>query len=269
VISVVVWCWSGRNLGDRPYQPAHVNALRKAVARHLHEPHRFVCVADSADGYDPEVEVHITPPEAKRVGDLRSPEGGKFPSCYRRLYNFSEGAKAFGERLLCLDVDLIPVRDWAPLVERTEDFVGWRPLKTWGKPNLLRIGGGIYLLKAGSRTHVWTDFMGPMSIAHARAAGFRGSDQAWMSYKLAGREPHYEREAGIYSIRDLDNGRLPLPPDARLVQMNGGQKPWNSPLPWVREHWPGEIHPAPQVPRRPTPIPARRPLFRSNRVVRR
>ena len=122
--------------------------------------------------------------------------------------------------------------DWSPLFARTEDFVGWRPLRTWGKT--LRFGGGIYLLTPGTRTAVWSTFRGPPSIAEARAAGFRGSDQAWLSYKLAAREPYYGREAGIYSIRDLNNGRSPLPADARMVHFNGHVKPWTSPLPWVK-----------------------------------
>ena len=238
-VSIVVWCWNGTHLGDRPYKPEHANALRKAVARHLPLPHRFVCVADSTEGFDPEVEVHLTPPEAAEIGALRSPEGGKFPSCYRRLYNFSEGAKAFGERLLCIDVDTVPTGDWSPLFAHAEPFVGWRPLRTWGKQ--LRFGGGLYLLTAGSRTGVWTDFHGAPSIAAARSAGFRGSDQAWISYKLASHEPYFGRHAGIYSIRDLSNGRLPLPKDARMVHFNGHVKPWTSPLTWVREHWPGDI----------------------------
>ena len=258
MISVVCWVWSGVHLGDRPYRPSHVNALRQAVAAHLPLPHRFVCVADSTDGFDPEVEVHLTPPEAKATGELRSPEGGRFPSCYRRLYNFSEGAKAFGDRILCTDVDWVPTRDLSPLFARSEDFVGWRPLRTWGSPHLLRFGGGVYLLTPGTRTEVWSTFRGATSIAEARRAGFRGSDQAWISYMLARREPYFTRESGIYSIRDLNNGHLPLPADARMVHFNGPVKPWSSPLPWVRQHWPGEIEPVPLRPQgRPAAIPAR------------
>ena len=265
--------WSGVHLGDRPYQPAHVNALRKAVARHLPLPHRFICVADSYEGFDPEVEVHITPPEAAEIGALRSPEGGRFPSCYRRLYNFSEGAKAFGDRLLCTDVDWVPTSDLSPLFDRTEDFVGWRPLRTWGQPGKLRFGGGVYLLTPGKRTGVWSTFKGPMSIAEARRAGFRGSDQAWISYKLARTEPYYGREAGIYSIRDLNNGRLPLPADARMVHFNGTQKPWGSPLPWVAANWPGAIDPKPLAaapfikPPRPQPRPSRLSQLQFRRIL--
>lgn len=235
MISIVTWLWTGTGLGDRPYAPEHVNTLRRAVARQLSLPHRFVCVADSAEGFDPEVEVFLTPPEARAIGELRSPEGGRFPSCYRRLWNFSEGAKALGDRLFCIDIDGIPTKPWDPFFTRTEDFVGWRPYRDWGRK--LRFGGGTYLLKAGTRTRVWTDFTGQPSIAKARAAGFRGSDQAWISYCLGGREPYYGKDVGIYSIRDMKGREHKLPSDARLVHFNGPSKPWTSKLPWVSEHW--------------------------------
>jgi hypothetical protein len=234
-VSIVCWLWNGTGLGDRPYAPEHVNTLRKAIARHMSIPHRFVCVADSAEGFDKEVEVFITPPEAKKVGELRSPEGGRFPSCYRRLWNFSPDAKALGDRLFCIDIDTVVVADWAPLFDRTEDFVGWRPYRDWG--GKFRFGGGSYLIKAGSRSQVWTDFRGQPSIFQARRAGFRGSDQAWLSFKLGKREPYYDRAAGIYSIRDMKGKENHLPPDARMVHFNGPTKPWSSPLPWVKEHW--------------------------------
>ena len=234
-VSIVCWLWSGTGLGDRPYQPAHVNTLRRAMARHMSLPHRFICVADSPDGFDAEVEVFPTPKEARKVGELRTPEGGRFPSCYRRLWNFSEGAKALGERLFCIDIDLVPTRDWAPLFDRKEDFVGWRPYRDWG--HRLRFGGGSYLLRAGTRTEVWSEFTGSSSMNAARRAGFRGSDQAWLSYKLGHREPYYDREAGIYSIRDMKGSEHRLPTDARLVHFNGPTKPWSSPLAWVKEHW--------------------------------
>lgn len=239
--TIVTWIWNGVHLGGRPYMPAHVNTLRRAIARKTKMPHRFVCVADSSQGFDKEVEVVITPPEAAKVGQHRSPEGHRFPSCYRRLYNFSEKAKAWGDLILCIDADIVPTNDWEPLFDYDVDFVGWRPYRDWGAK--LRFGGGIYLLKPGTRTRVWTDFKGAQSIQRARACGYRGSDQAWISFCLATKEPYYGKDAGIYSIRDLSsdrlqsNGATPLPGDARLVQFNGPVKPWQSPLPWVKQHW--------------------------------
>lgn len=234
VLSILCWLW--QEPGPRKFLPQHVNVLQQMFVRTLTVPHRFICVADSADGFSSEVEVVITPPAALEAGQLRSPEGPRFPSCYRRLWAFSEEARqVFGERVFLTDIDIVLIRDIGPLIERDEDFVGWRPIARWGKRND-RIGGGMYLLRTGSRTRVWTDFKGQKSIAVARAHGFRGSDQAWISHCL-GRNPVWPQNCGLYSIRDLHDGRDPLPADARLVQFNGTTKPWDSRIEWVRQHW--------------------------------
>lgn len=206
------------------------------IARHLSVPHRFICVADTAEGLDPSVEFFETPPEAALAGKFRNPEGPRFPSCYRRLWMFSEEAKILGDRVSVIDIDLVAVAEMAPIFDRTEDFVGWRPFRDWGAK--LRFGGGIYLLKTGSRTKVWNEF-NAYAIKSARKAGFRGSDQAWISFRLGKREPYWDRASGIYSIRDFRGKEEHLPKDARLVQMNGpsNMKPWNSNLKWVKQHW--------------------------------
>lgn len=241
--AVVTWLWAdgSRALRDRQFAPEHVNSLQKMCARYLPEPHRFICVADKPDKLSTKVEFLKTPPAAAALARLRSPEGERFPSCYRRLWNFSDEAKILGDRLLCIDIDLVVLNDLAPLYDMLpNDFVGWRPYRDWGRK--LRYGGGIYALTPGARTKVWTDFKGSVSIAEARAAGFRGSDQAWISYKLGPGEPYWGRDAGIYSVRDLGSS-LDLPWDARVVQFNGKLKPWHymgrkhGPGNWVGKHW--------------------------------
>lgn len=225
------------NDGFRDYRPEHVNVLQRMVERHLPEPHRFICITDEPrEAFDDAVEVMPTPAEAKRAAEHRTPEGARFPSCYRRLWTFSEDAKVLGDLVLLLDVDLVVVRRMSPIVlDYGDDFVGWRPFRDWGRK--MRFGGGIYLLKTGSRTEVWNRFDGPSSIVKARAAGFRGSDQAWISYCLGDKEPYWPRDSGLYSIRDMMGSEDQLPDDARLVQFNGPTKPWRSPLLWVKEHW--------------------------------
>lgn len=234
MISIVTWIWDD---GFRTYLPEHVNTLQKMFARHLKQPHRFICIADKTEGFSSDVEVIQTPVEAAKVGALRSPEGARFPSCYRRLWMFSDEAKALGDQVLLIDVDLVVANDVWPIVNRQEDFVGWRPYRDWG--NQLRFGGGIYLLRTGTRSHVWKDFNGATSIAKARGKGYRGSDQAWISFKLAATEPYWSKDDGIYSIRDFNKDPPDvIPSDARIVQTNGGRKPWHlQHLPWVRENW--------------------------------
>lgn len=234
MISLVCWLWGG----NRSYKPEHVNTLARMVKRHLPEPHRFICVADDADGFSADVEVFKTPREARELGKLSTPEGNRFPSCYRRLWMFSEAAKALGERVLLIDIDLVVVADLRPLFARTEPFVGWRPYRDWGRK--CRFGGGIYLMTTGARTEVYDRFKGPRSIIEARSAGLRGSDQAWISYCLAERDPYFDREAGIYSIRDFRGADKVLPEDARIVQMNGPIKPWSpdaARMSWVAENF--------------------------------
>lgn len=235
MISIVCWIW---NDGGRTYAPEHVNTLQGMVARHLPIPHKFVCISDQTEGFSDAVTVIKTPPEAVELGKLRTPEGTRFPSCYRRLWMFSEAAKVLGERVLLIDVDLVVTQDLSPLFDRKEEFVGWRPFRDWGKQ--CRFGGGIYLLTTGSRTSVYDDFKGARSITQARNAGFRGSDQAWISYKLGAVDPYFDRDSGIYSIRDFQNNKNTLPADARLIQLNGPMKPWHreaKQIPWIAENF--------------------------------
>ena len=234
--TILFWMWSDVNLSNRPFVPQNVNTVCRAIRRHSKDEFRFVCISDTLTGFDPDIEVIPTPKAALEAGRYRSPEGGMFPSCYRRLWGFSEeAAKVLGERVFAVDIDHVPTGDYGPIFSRAEEFVGWRPYRDWGAK--LRFGGGSYLMTPGTRAHVWRDFKGALSIQRARAAGFRGSDQAWISYCLAHREPYFGKEAGIYSIRDLSGKEHVLPPDARLVHFNGPTKPWQSPLPWVKEHF--------------------------------
>ena len=226
----------------RSFKPEHVERLAMLFRKHLTVPHRFICVTDEYPPnrvQDAPVTWLETPPEARALGDLRSPEGYRFPSCYRRLWSFSdEACRLLGDRILLTDIDAVPVRNLNPLVARSEDFVGWRPYRDWGRK--LRIGGGIYLMTTGKHTKVYDEFVAnPRAAIHAaREAGFRGSDQAWLSYKLADKVPHYALDAGIYSIRELGHDHR-LPPDARIVHFNGSDKPWSyhGRGDWVAKHW--------------------------------
>jgi len=103
-VTIACWIWDE---GFRSYLPSHVNTLQCMIARHMSIPHRFVCISDTAAGFSNAVDVIKTPPEAVELGKLRTPEGIRFPSCYRRLWMFSEAAKILGDRVLLIDVELI------------------------------------------------------------------------------------------------------------------------------------------------------------------
>src|SRR5919109_173207 len=121
-VSVVVWKWQVANR-PREFRPEYVNILRAGIARNYPLPHRFICVTSEPKGLDSQVEV-IPPPVT--FAHVPAPRGVRFPSSYRRLWNFSAEAKAaFGERILALDIDVVVTGDLRPLLAAPEDFVSW------------------------------------------------------------------------------------------------------------------------------------------------
>lgn len=231
-LAVVCWLWDD---GNRAYKPEHVRVLARMTARHL-AGHRFVCVTNMHGEFGPGVDVMPIPESARALCSLKTLEKPNFPSCYRRLWMFSDEAQSIAERVLLFDIDLIVTKSLEPIVDRAEDFVGWRPRASWNGRD--RLGGGMYLLRTGTRLKVWEDFDATTSPAIARAAGFRGSDQAWISYCLWGKEAMWSDNEGLYSIRDIKRGVRAMPSDAKVVQFNGNCKPWDAAAPkWAKEAW--------------------------------
>ena len=231
MISFVCFQW---NIGFREYLPKRVNKLAAQVAKHFPDPHRFICVTDETEGFD--VEVMPLPEAARAVADIPSPEGRGFPSSYRRLWAFSDEARCLGERIMMLDVDCMIVGDLRPLFEPQDDFVGWRPRSVWGTNQ--RIGGGTWLLRTGTHAWVWDEFVAdpPKMIAETKAAGWRGSDQAYMSHRLSATCAVWPQDAGIYQSQDGVKRWYRLPPDARIVHFNGNVKNWHPQarrVPWL------------------------------------
>jgi hypothetical protein len=213
---------------------AHVNALQRMVARHYAKPHRFICVTNDATGIDSSVEIV---PDRADFADVPNPHGGRMPSCYRRLRAFApDAAENFGDRFVSLDLDVVATGDLVPLWDRLEDFVGWHD------PYYPQFCGSMFLLRAGSRPEVWTNFDPIVSPLEAKARGFMGSDQAWISRCLWRPDaPQWRAEDGVLSYRiDVERRGGRLTAGARIVFFHGKHDPWNADpqrLPWVREHW--------------------------------
>ena len=86
-----------------------------------------------------------------------------------------------------------------------------------GTGSLTKSGGGTLTLTgastyaggttitAGTLQEIWSDFDPATSPKEASDAGFRGSDQAWISYRLGRDAEVWPSNAGIYSIRDFGN----------------------------------------------------------------
>lgn len=219
MLNVICWKWGGR------YAAAHVNSLQRQVARFYRGPHTFRCVTNQPDGIECE-----TVPDLEDFANLRSPHGGAFPSCYRRLRLFHpDAAKWYGERFVSLDIDWTIHADVTPLWDRPEPFVALRDPYHGGKGQYC---GAMLLLTAGARPEVWERFDPRGSPQAATLAGFKGSDQAWISHMAPG-APTWSTADGVYSYRV--NCLSGLPSDARMVNFHGHFKPWTCGKAWAAE----------------------------------
>lgn len=212
----------------RNYTAAHVNAQLPMLARHMPE-HRVVVITDQTDGLDPSVEVLAPPVEDD--GPVNPTVHRRYPSCLRRLWNFSAAAKVLGSRILASDLDTLYVRDMRPLLDRDEPLVVWR---VHGE-----ISGAAYLLDTGSHAHVW-DLLdlatAPQILARAKLPT---SDQGWLNYTLPLSTPAWGEREGAW-VPPLGS-RVALPESARLVSFGTEFKPWDAKafdrFDWLGRHY--------------------------------
>lgn len=240
--SIVTFVWQG----ERDYTLEHAALLKQGLDKYMSEPFELIVFTD--DGPELVVDNFIIlalPDSARKLMHVRTPEHSRFPSSYRRLWLFSEEAKTLGPRVMLTDVDVLVVGDWVPLFEEDCDFIGWQPFMLWGVEK--RLAGGQWILKTGAHTEVWEDFIADpdKSKMEANAHGFRGSDQAWISYKIRDTASVWPDSMGVYSVRDFTRDRSgqtirSIPDDARVVHFNGKDKPWHDVTlnqhPWVRDY---------------------------------
>jgi hypothetical protein len=243
----VCWKWKdARNTREFPSEAA--NTLARGFQRYLHLPHRFICITDDFHGLDRRLvqpiempatgfESLINPSEKtqnRRGGDTPK----RFPSCYRRLWNFSQEAReVLGPLILATDIDTILTGPIDPLVQRHASFVGWCDVAF----EAMKCAGGLYLLRTGMHTDVWTRFDPERSPAQAKKVGLSGSDQAWMSYVLYPPADVWTRADGLWKLRWLKPHERAPPAGARMIFTSGEHPPWDPAVqklhPWIRDYW--------------------------------
>jgi hypothetical protein len=238
VLTVVVWKWLS------PYYRTiftaeHVNVFAAMFRRHFHAEHRLVCVTDDPEGIEVE-----TFPLWKDLDDLQNPSGAVLPSCYRRLKLFDAATTRSmgvedGERVVSMDLDALILGDITAMFDgEPTDFAAWKGI---GSFRPLVYNGSLWMLRAGRLQHMWDEFDPLTSPQETRDAKYFGSDQAWLSFKLAPHNyPGWDVEQGVFSFsRDILT--KPFPADPRIIFFNGKRKPWEERTqlmaPWIREHW--------------------------------
>jgi hypothetical protein len=208
-VHVITWLWGSL------YGSHYVDRLASGVERNLGNHTFTVC------GPPPE-DMHLT----------------AIPGCLARLRTFdpnwqrSMGFDA-GDKILCLDLDLIVTGSLEPLFNRQEPFV---ILQGANSRNPCKFNGSVWLLEAGYRPDVWEDF----TVAAARKAKFwkYPEDQAWFEHMMPDASAYGPKD-GVFAFQKpgWPSGES-LPRGARIVAFPGARDPSQfEHLPWVRDHW--------------------------------
>lgn len=210
MITVTFFLWfdpAGKYNAKHVYTAGHVNAIKRNVHDNLSIQHRFVCVSDRTDGFDPDIDVVAIDQSLIR-------DGKRWP----KLMIFRpDAASLIGERILMMDIDADVYRSINPLVDRSEEFVGWKNPNT--APRHTVMNSSIVLLTAGSRRKVWDTFDINEATAFAVSDRRGGSDQAHMSRVLGDNEAMWTERDGIHWAKQG------VPDDARIVFHAGWNKP--------------------------------------------
>jgi hypothetical protein len=242
MLDIVCWKWKPRTAYRSQFGPDTVNTLMRMVARNLKMPHRFTCITDDASGIDSAVRVI---PLWNTFAEIPSPAGPRNPSCYRRLRMFSpEARELIGERIVSMDLDTVITGDVTPLFDRDDDFIIWggQGIQPRSPVPFCWYNGSLMMLKAGTRTKVWTEFNPSLSPALAHRANSRGSDQGWITHCLGTGEKIWTSKDGVYSYRNhVAVNKNTLPSDARIVAFHGAHDPWMPEVqranPWIKEFY--------------------------------
>lgn len=211
--------------GDFFYTDKHVHIHKNMLERNITIPFKYVCITD-----EPVEGIECVP-----LWDICTDLGG----CYNRLYVYSKDMKdILGERFMYTDLDVVITSNIDHIVGRTEDFVinSYKPLQTDVK-YAQKYNGGMILMDAGARSHVWDDFDPYLSPHFIEKKTLErqciGSDQAWASLMLDN-EALFTEEDGVYEMRQA--GRE-LPENACMVFFAGRRDPSECNYEWVKKHW--------------------------------
>lgn len=239
-VNWILWKWHQEGFFLR-YTAAHVNeTARRIRANFNHQgPWRIICVTDDPEGID-ECE---TFPLWTDFSKLKNASGANLPSCYRRLKLFDmDTLKAMGiergERVISIDLDALITGDLRPIVFRDGTFVGWAVPGTYHRRVF---NGSMFMFYAGLHTDLWHNFDPQRSPREASQRGFLGSDQGWISWRMAhsapGWQPH--RDGVLSYTRDVRPRRM-LPKGTKIVFFHGRQKPWDPAVqreaPWIKNY---------------------------------
>lgn len=225
MLAISTWLW-----GDK-YSVEDVMKLRRGVARHLRQPHRFMVMTER--------EREWSPPDGMERHAIKDPDLLKHKGCFARLRMFDYGwqqNRRLDDCLVCMDLDSVVLGDLDPLFNRPETFV---ILGGVNSMNPCPYNGSLMMLRPGHHGKVWSDFS--LEAARALPCYEFPDDQGWLAHKI----PHAAtwqagRKSGVFGFKKpgWPHWSDTPPAQTRLVVFPGKRQPGDfKHLPWVKENW--------------------------------
>jgi len=220
MLTVVTFFWAEK------YPASYVAKLQAGIRRHLKQPHRFVTITDRPEGVIDGEFWHIPKEDYPLL-----------PGCLARLRLFDpkgwQDTEEVQGRIVCIDLDVVITGPLDALFDRPEPFV---ILQGANSINPCPYNGSLWMLQAGYRPDVWTDFSLDVEFPHYTVP----DDQSWFAHKLPNAAGWQAGpQSGVYAFKKTTWPKGDgLPPDARLVAFPGHRDPSQfTHLDWVRRNW--------------------------------
>jgi len=226
VIHIVLWKW--RQPNERTsYDAVHVNTMVSMLHRNMQGlKYRIICITDDTAG----VTDCETYPLWQDLRDKPNYTNAALPSCYRRLRLYDHPTQLDlgirkGDRIVSIDLDALITGPLKDLLQTPGRFVGWQ---LRGAHHDVVFNGSFQMFTAGDLQEIWSEFDPATSPAAAFNAGYLGSDQSWLSWRLAKKEGSVGLKWPQVASYPL-NVRLQGLHDARtrIVFYHGKVKPWD------------------------------------------
>jgi hypothetical protein len=217
VLTICTWRWGNK------FKDSDIAKLERGLRRHVSQPFRFFLV------------------EGDSIWD---PGLTEIKGCFARLRMFDpEWQRAHGidegERIVCIDLDMVVTGELDPLFDRPETFC---ITQGGNASNPCPYNGCLQMLRAGSHANVWREF----SLDAAMRVPFYSfpDDQGWLAAVMAGAAGwKIGPESGVYVYQKPgwpgypDKTHTELPDGARLVTFINKHPNDVGHLEWVRRHW--------------------------------
>lgn len=240
MLHVVLWKWwqPGTN---RSYTSEHVNMMSEMLHANLKGVrYRVICVTDD----DTNILECETFPLWNDHDDLANASGRQLPSCYRRLKLYDPATQREmgireGDRIMSLDIDAVVCGSLVDIARTEGRFVGWQ---VQGQHHPRVFNGSFQMFTAGDLAHIWDTFDPAKSPRLANRAMYTGSDQAWLSYNLVGKEGSVGLSYPLVASYPNNVQRTGThKAETRLLFFNGSLKPWSPEAirrtPWITGYW--------------------------------